>query len=402
MNMGNIFGWVCVWVLTAYFGALHWARAREKKNPKNVFMPAAPKFYALFTSLLVGATLLLGFASLEFLQDFPDAPVMFSMFFAGIGCALSWVLMKLQTPIQRTLEGVGKILFALAAFCAVIITGAIVFLLVKESWAFFQLVPLMDFLTGTHWAPAISLSPAGASQGSYGALPLFGGSLLITLIALFVGGPLGILVAIYTSEYATATTRRWLKPCVEVLAGIPTIVYGFFALAIVSPGLYQLGEFLGIPVSGESALGAGLVMGLMILPIISALSDDALRAVPRALFDNALALGSTRSEIIKKVLVPAALPGIISAFLLAISRAIGETMLALMAVGLQANLTANPLTYVTTLTVQIVTTLTGDQEFESAKTLSAFALALFLFLVTLTLNIVALSVARWHYKRYET
>ena len=401
MDMGNIFGWICVWSCLTYLWAVHRARVQGQENPEGVFMPCAPRFYGFFTALLVGVTLLLGFTGLELWQEHTEASFMWSALFAALGYGLSWVLIKLQTPIQRTLEGMGKILFAFAAFCAVIITGAIVYLLVKESWAFFQLVPLADFLMGTRWVPEISLSHTGTSEGLYGALPLFGGSLLITLIALMVGGPLGLLVAIYTSEYASTNVRRWLKPSVEVLAGIPTIVYGFFALAIVSPGLYQLGEFVGISISGESALGAGLVMGLMILPILSSLSDDALRAVPRALFDNALALGSTRSEIIKKVLVPAALPGIISAFLLAISRAIGETMLVLMAVGLQANLTANPLTYVTTVTVQIVTILTGDQEFESAKTLCAFALALFLFLATLTLNILALSVARWHYKRYE-
>lgn len=401
--MERIVLWSCIWAVVAYMRCFYAARERAAALPDGAFLPTAPRFYALMGALLVGASALLGGTGLALFDRqilFADVPLD-TLGFALIGYGLTHILMRLQVHARRFLEGVGACVFALAALMAVLITGAIVFLLVKEAARFFAFVPLGDFMTGTVWSPEISLSTAQGARGSYGALPLFTGSLLITLIALVVGGPLGLMVAIFTSQYASDQTRLWLKPMVEILAGIPTIVYGFFALAVVSPALYNLGEFLGVPISGESALGAGLVMGLMILPVVSSLGDDALRAVPKSFFENSLALGATRSETICKVLLPAAMPGLISAFLLAISRAIGETMLALMAVGLQANLTANPLNYVTTVTVQIVTILTGDQEFDSAKTLSAFALALLLFLVTLVLNIVALSVAAWHYKRYD-
>jgi phosphate transport system permease protein len=393
--------WTVVWASVAFILAFGDAKRRAGGLPEGTYLVTPPKFYGFLSALFVVASIFVGSAFLRVLNVKTLMPSLESALCALVGMGLSWLIVRFEGHPRRLIEKASKGAFALAAAAAVIITGAIIFLLLRESWAFFQLVSLEEFLTGTVWAPEISLSKEMAAAGQYGALPLFCGSLLITLIALLVGGPLGLLVAIYTSQYASVKARRWVKPAIEVLAGIPTIVYGFFALAIVGPSLNRLGEMLGLPIAGESAFGAGLTMGLMILPIVSSLSDDALRAVPRALGENSLALGATRSETIKKVLIPAAMPGIIAAFLLAISRAVGETMLALMAVGLQANLTANPFTYVTTVTVQIVTILTGDQEFESAKTLSAFALALFLFTVTLFLNILALSVARWHYRRYD-
>lgn len=405
--MDQMIMWCLFWAFAAYVRCLYRARYIAKGLPDEVYLPTAPRFYALMGALVVGASVLLGGACLSTLRPAyaqsmqGDDWALWSLVFALCGYALTQGLVRAQVHARRFLEGIGVFVFALAALVAVVVTGAIVFLLVKEAARFFAFVPLGTFMTGDTWAPEISLSASQSATGAYGALPLFTGSLLITVIALFVGGPIGLMVAIFTSQYASAQTRLWLKPMIEILAGIPTIVYGFFALAVVSPALYNLGELLGVPISGESALGAGLVMGLMILPVVSSLGDDALRAVPKSFFENSLALGATRSETIQKVLLPAAMPGLISAFLLAISRAIGETMLVLMAVGLQANLTANPLNYVTTVTVQIVTILTGDQEFDSAKTLSAFALALLLFLVTLILNVVALSVAAWHYKRYD-
>ena len=239
------------------------------------------------------------------------------------------------------------------------------------------------------------------SSGQFGILPLFTGTLLVTLVAMIIAGPIGLMSAIYMSEYATSRFRATVKPLLEILAGIPTVVYGFFAAITVGPFVRDLGATMGLSLSSESALVAGGVMGIMIIPFVSSLSDDVMNAVPNDLRDGSYALGATQSETIKQVVIPAALPGIISSFLLGISRAIGETMIVVMAAGLAANLTANPLESVTTITVQIVTLLVGDQEFDSAKTLAAFALGLFLFVVTLMLNIFALRVVKKYREAYE-
>jgi phosphate transport system permease protein len=247
---------------------------------------------------------------------------------------------------------------------------------------------------------AIRADQVGAS-GAFGAIPLFAGTLLITVIAMLIAGPIGLMSAIYLAEYAHPKFRGVAKPLLEILAGIPTVVYGFFAALTVAPYFRGTGEAFGLDVASESALAAGVVMGIMIIPFVSSLSDDVINAVPQTLRDGSYALGSTRAETISKVVLPAALPGIVAAFLLAISRAIGETMIVVMAAGLAANLTVNPLEAVTTVTVQIVTLLVGDQEFDSAKTLAAFALGLLLFIVTLSLNIVALYVTRKYREKYD-
>ena len=247
---------------------------------------------------------------------------------------------------------------------------------------------------------ALRADQVGGS-GSFGAIPLFVGTLLISTIALLIAVPLGLMSAIYLSEYAGPKVRAYVKPALEILAGIPTVVYGFFAALTVAPFIRDIGHFLGLNVASESALAAGLVMGVMIIPFMSSLSDDVINAVPQAMRDGSYGMGATKSETIKQVVLPAALPGIVGAFLLAASRAIGETMIVVMAAGLSANLTFNPLEAVTTVTVQIVTLLTGDQEFDSAKTLAAFALGLTLFIVTLLLNILALHIVRKYREQYE-
>lgn len=239
------------------------------------------------------------------------------------------------------------------------------------------------------------------SSGAFGAVPLFAGTFLITLIAMLVAVPIGLFSAVYMSEYAGPTMRSMVKPALEILAGVPTVVYGFFAALTVAPFFRGAGDSLGLDVSSESALAAGVVMGIMIIPFVSSLSDDVMNAVPQTLRDGAYALGATQSETIKQVILPAALPGIVGAVLLAVSRAIGETMIVVMAAGLAANLTANPLEAVTTVTVQIATLLVGDQEFDSAKTLAAFALGLVLFVITLCLNMVALRVVRKYREKYD-
>jgi phosphate transport system permease protein len=290
----------------------------------------------------------------------------------------------------------------LAAGISVATTAGIVFSVLFESIRFFQKVPITEFLFGLQWSPQTALrADQVGSSGAFGAVPLFAGTLLITGIAMLVAGPIGMFSAIYLSQYAAPSFRAWAKPILEVLAGIPTVVYGFFAALTVAPLLRHAGQSIGLDVSSESALAAGLVMGIMIIPFVSSLADDAMSAVPSSLRDASFGLGATRAETILQVLIPAALPGIIAGFLLAISRAIGETMIVVMAAGLAANLTANPLAAVTTVTVQIVTLLVGDQEFDSAKTLSAFALGLFLFIATLCLNVVALYVMKTYREKYD-
>lgn len=293
------------------------------------------------------------------------------------------------------------LLFA-CALVAVLTTVGIVLSLVFETARFFALVPAHEFLFGLEWSPQTALreDQIGGS-GKFGAVPIFAGTLLITAIAMLVAVPIGLMAAVYLSEYAGPTARGTIKPLLEILAGVPTVVYGFFAALSVAPLMRSLGESVGLDVASESALTAGLVMGVMIIPFVSSLSDDVINAVPQALRDGAYALGATRSESIRQVVLPAALPGIVSAVLLAVSRAIGETMIVVMAAGLAANLSLNPLESVTTVTVQMVTLLVGDQEFDSAKTLAAFALGLVLFVVTLLLNAIALVVVRRYREQYE-
>ncbi|MFO1067590.1 MAG: phosphate ABC transporter permease subunit PstC [Geminicoccaceae bacterium] len=289
-----------------------------------------------------------------------------------------------------------------AAAISIATTAGIVFSVLFESIRFFERYSIVDFLFGTEWSPQTALrADQTGSSGQFGAVPLFAGTLLITVIAMLVAGPLGMFSAIYLSYYASHRFRSTAKPVLEVLAGIPTVVYGFFAALTVAPFVRDIGQSIGLDVSSESALAAGVVMGIMIIPFVSSLADDAITAVPMALRDASYGLGATRAETMTKVIIPAALPGIIAGFLLAISRAIGETMIVVMAAGLAANLTANPLQAVTTVTVQIVTLLVGDQEFDSTKTLSAFALGLVLFLATLVLNVIALYVMKTFREKYD-
>lgn len=304
--------------------------------------------------------------------------------------------------LRRSLErALYYFLIASAAF-SVLVTGLIVLSMVFESLRFFSKVPFFDFLFGLHWSPQTALrADQAGSSGTFGALPIFAGTLLITTVAMIIAVPLGLISAIYLSEYATPNQRSTLKPMLEMLAGIPTVVYGYFAAVTVAPFLRDAGGWAGILVDSHSALAAGLVMGIMIIPFVLSMSDDVMSAVPKSLRDASLGLGATPSETIRKVVIPAALPGIMGAVLLAISRGIGETMIVVMAAGLAANLTINPLEAVTTVTAQIVTLLIGDQEFDSAKTLSSFALGLTLFFITLILNIIALRIVKKYREQYD-
>ncbi len=307
-----------------------------------------------------------------------------------------------ETRARILVEKAIMIFLIACSSLAILTTVGIVFSVLFESLRFFGKVPFSEFVFGLHWSPqtAIRADQVGSS-GSFGAVPIFAGTLLISVIAMLVAVPFGLMSAIYLAEYASPSMRSWAKPLLEILAGIPTVVYGFFAALTMAPMIRGIGESIGLTVASESALAAGLVMGIMIIPFVSSLSDDVITAVPQAMRDGSLGLGATKSETIKKVVIPAALPGIVGGVLLAVSRAIGETMIVVMAAGLAANLTINPLEAVTTVTVQIVTLLTGDQAFDSPKTLAAFALGLMLFVTTLILNIIALRTVRKYREQYE-
>lgn len=364
------------------------ARAVASGQADAVFQPAAralvePYRSAQFTANLVGLLMLLiaGVVGggLAFLRVKPD--------------------FRARTQVEKFVMGV----LLAASMVAILTTLGIFASLVFETARFFGMVSPLDFLFGTQWNPD-PMSNAATPDGSrYGAIPLFWGTIFIgAIIAMVVAIPLGLLSAIYLTQYAPHRLRAWVKPLLEMLAGVPTVVYGYFAALTVAPAIRDAALALGISnPSSESALAAGLVMGIMIIPFVSSMADDSIAAVPQAMRDGSLALGATTNETIRKVLVPAALPGIVAGVMLAVSRAIGETMIVVMAAGATARLSANPFESMTTVTFQIVQLLTGDQEFNSPKTLSAFALGLVLFIVTLALNIVALRVVKKYREAYD-
>jgi phosphate transport system permease protein len=340
-----------------------------------------------------------------------------ALLLGGAGFFFAWRRIGKDFRARNRVEGWIGVGLGLCSVVAVLAKVGIVASLTLESLRFFQRVSPVEFLFGLHWSPLVAMrADQVASEGEFGIAPLFAGTFLITFIAMAVAAPVGLFSAIYLSEYAGPRTRAVVKPLLEVLAGVPTVVYGFFAALTVGPlfrgafnalgarllggPLNGLGEYLG-QVQNQMALVAGAVMGIMLIPFVSSLSDDIINAVPQSLRDGSYAMGATPSETIKQVVLPAALPGVMAVMLLAVSRAIGETMIVTMAAGLQARLTANPLDTVTTVTVQIVTLLTGDQEFNSPKTLAAFGLGLVLFLVTLALNILALRIVRKYREQYE-
>lgn len=326
--------------------------------------------------------------------------VVMLMSFALIGFSRSRVSAEF-----RARHGVERIVLGLMIFCstiAVFTTVGIVLSLAFESIKFFRMVPLNEFLFGLRWEPQIAIrADQVAGQGAFGVIPVILGSVVIMMIALIIAVPIGLFSAIYLNEFASRRVRNFVKPTLEILAGVPTIVYGFFAILVVAPFLRSTGADLGLNVSPNTALAAGICMAIMLIPFISSFADDALGAVPRALADGSLALGATRGETMLKILFPAAIPGIVGGILLAVSRAIGETMIVVMAAGIIAKLTINPLDSVTTVTLQIVTLLIGDTEFDNPKTLAAFALGSLLFLITLCINILALRIVRKYREQYD-
>jgi len=319
--------------------------------------------------------------------------------------AMLWVARRRVSAEFRARQGVEGIVHGLMVACATVaifVTVGIVASLVFETWRFFEMVPIADFLFGVNWEPQIPIrEDQVAAEGAFGMLPVLLGTIVISFIAMAVATPIGLLSAIYLHEFASSRARSMCKPVLEILAGVPTVVYGFFAILVVAPAIRDFGSGLGLPIAPNTALAAGGVMGIMLIPFISSFADDALAAVPRSLRDGSLALGATPGETVLKVLFPAAIPGIVGGVLLAVSRAIGETMIVVMAAGLIAKMTINPLDSVTTVTVQIVTLLIGDTAFDNPKTLAAFALGMVLFLMTLGINIFALRIVRKYREIYD-
>ncbi|MEM6603479.1 MAG: phosphate ABC transporter permease subunit PstC [Pseudomonadota bacterium] len=377
----------------------------QKKRYKGQAFPCTSLQYGLFSGLLATLFSIAGlilYAALS--SDFSPNNEDIAFFYAALLCG-SVFCSALFTPLTYNVrllnEGLFRFVIFIAASFAFFVTIGIILSLVTETFLFFEKYPFYDFVFGLEWSPQIALreDQQGAS-GKFGMIPLLTGTLLITSIALTVAIPLGLGSALYLCEFAHSATRRKIKPILEILAGIPTVVYGFFAAITVAPFIKNIGTDLGLYVSSESALAAGLVMGIMIVPYISSLSDDVIHAVPQALRDGSSALGATQMETALKIVLPTAFPGIVSAFVLGFSRAIGETMIVLMAAGLAGRMSFNPLESVTTFTVQIGTLLTGDQEFDSVKTLSAFALGSALFVTTLILNIFAVRMIRKYREKY--
>ena len=326
--------------------------------------------------------------------------------------SLTFAYRKIQNnnKARDDVEIILKVLLFTSSLVAILTTVGIIVSLLFESLKFFSTINIFEFIFGTSWSPqrafvrdasAITPEELLELQDAFGSVPLFAGTAFIALIAMCVAVPIGLFSGIYLAEYASTKVRKYSKPIIEILAGIPTVVYGFFAALTVGPFFRTLGESFGLTVSSESALAAGLIMGVMIIPYISSLSDDVINSVPQSLREGSYAIGATKSETIKKVVIPAALPGIIGSILLAVSRAIGETMIVVMAAGLAANLTINPLESTTTITTQIVMILVGDQEFDSPKTQAAFALGLTLFISTLILNYIALRVVKKYREKYD-
>lgn len=321
---------------------------------------------------------------------------------AAIGFFWSKTKIRADFRARNHVETIIKSIMIVSASIAILTTFGIVLSLVFETFKFLSVYSPLDFLFGTAWSPQVAIRADQVGQsGSFGAVPLFLGTFMIMLIAMIIAVPIGLGSAIYLSEYASARSREIIKPFLELLAGIPTVVFGFFALLFVAPLIRDLGQAIGLETSAQSALAAGLVMGIMIIPYISSLSDDVINAVPQALRDGSYAMGATKSETINKVILPAALPGVIGSILLGISKALGETMIVTMAAGQNANMTLNPLDMMTTVTVQIVTLLTGDQEYDSPKTHAAFALGFVLFFATLILNVIALRIVQKYREKYD-
>ena len=383
---------LCLLVVATYFAGRQRAAAIRNGSNGTTLFHSLPSYHGLLlgtTAFLVGLFVFVALAS-----PFPAVAPWAALAAAAAAAYGFSTKISPEFRARNVFERITLGFLILCSAIAIFTTIGIVFSVLFETGRFFSEVPILSFFTGVTWAPT-------GSPPVFGFIPLLTGTLLITTIAMCVAGPLGLLAAIYMAEYASPTVRSIFKPVLEMLTGIPTVVLGFFAALTVAPFIRDSGVMLGFNVSAESALAAGLVIGMLLIPVISSLSDDVINAVPQSMRDGSYAMGATKSETIKRVILPAALPGIVSAFILAVSRAMGETMIVVMAAGLAANLTANPFSSVTTMTVQIAMLLVGDHEFDSAKTLAAFALGFVLFIFTLILNFIALRLVQKYKEQYD-
>lgn len=376
-------------------------------------LKSRPYYYGWYCLLWMSVPAFLFYVILSILSFYkllyfpPFLTYIFTFLFVIVGLLLSLINISPKLNARAKVEKFIDIILLVCAVITILVTIGIVLSIFFESLKFFRNVNIFDFIFGTKWEPDTAFL-GGAGRGDemvaepkFGSVPLFAGTAMITLIAMLVAVPSGLFSAIYLSEYASKNVRKRVKPLLEILAGIPTVVYGFFAAITVSPMVVKIAESLGLKAEYTNALSPGIVMGIMIIPYISSLSDDVINAVPKSLREGSLALGTTKSETIKHVVLPAALPGIFSAVILAVSRAIGETMIVVMAAGLRPNLTLNPLEGMTTVTVRIVDALVGDQEFGSLETLSAFGLGFVLLLITLILNIFSMKIVRRFREKYD-
>ncbi|MDD3310905.1 phosphate ABC transporter permease subunit PstC [Pseudodesulfovibrio sp.] len=407
LDTGTIFFYLFCGVLplavVAYFLATRKTFSPSFKGQQMRSTPGSYGWYAVVWTLspaMLGS-LVAALLKLTGVADVPGgALVAAAIILAAAGLSVGVATVKPGLRARQVVERlIVKMLFV-ASLVSIFTTLGIVLSVTFEAIKFFDMVSLWDFITGTTWNPDEAV-PGRGTSGVFGSVPLFAGTFMVTAIAMLVAVPIGLFSAICMSEYASPAFRKVAKPALEILAGIPTVVYGFFAAITVSPLVVHVAEYFGLQADFTNALSPGLVMGVMIIPLISSLSDDVINSVPNSLREGALAMGAYRSETIKNVILPAALPGIVSAFLLAVSRAVGETMIVVMAAGLRANLTWNPLEGMTTVTVRIVDAFTGDQAFDSPETLSAFGLGLVLLVVTLLLNVISLVVIRRFRQQYE-
>jgi len=396
-----------------FMGYLIGKRRAVSIRSKGIKMHSQPDQYGWFVALYTGLPVItIGFVGV-FLYLFGInalPPIMLVGGSLSMGAIALWFVFKQVNPQTRARDAVenfikGMLLFA--SLVSVMTTFGILLSIIFEALHFFQTQSITYFLFGTEWSPDTAFlegagrSDAGSAQAKFGAVPIFAGTFYITFMAMILAVPVGLLSAIFMSEYASPRLRDQLKPFLEILAGIPTVVYGFFAALTIAPAIVNFFAFFGIEAQYQNALSCGIIMGIMIIPFISSLSDDVISSVPQSMRNGAYALGMNKAETIGFVVLPSAMPGIIASVLLAVSRALGETMIVVMAAGLRPNLTWNPLEDMTTVTVKIVESLTGDQEFNNPLTLSAFALGFVLFVVTLVINIISVSTIRSFHRKYK-
>lgn len=412
MTTADLFLWFTGGMLSMAAMAFFLARNKAVAIEEKVRLKSRPGDHGWYAALwlagsAIATALLLILAHATGLFTAPY-PIFFGAALMAAAAGFYFSIGRIQADFRarQSVEKIVRRLLMAAAGVSILITIGILLSVIFEAIRFFKVISFWEFITGTRWEPDTAFligagRDAGGATPLFGSVPVFAGTFMITAIAMLVAVPIGLFSAIYTSEYASHAMRGRLKPMLEVLAGIPTVVYGFFAAITVSPLIVKMANAVGLEADYTNALTPGIVMGIMIIPFMSSLSDDVIRAVPQSIRDGSLALGTTKAETIRHIVLPAAMPGIVSAFLLAVSRAVGETMIVVMAAGLRPNLTMNPLEGMTTVTVKIVEALTGDQEFDSAFTLSAFALGLVLLITTLLLNIVSTIVVRRFRQRYE-